>query len=434
MAHVDVILGAYFGDEGKGKLVGALGHGYDAVLRVNASTNASHRVTDGARTWITRQLPSVFFPRTTLLVLAPGALLNLPALAEELAGRPDLDALAGRVLVASSIALVLRPYIEKGQGGMSLVIGSTHQGTGPAAVARTARHALHLYDVEAVVAGGADARRDVTAKLARTFSETWSDRPEPAPPAQLADVLDELVAAYRAIEARVGRFSVDYTRLCTTRLGAASVLIEGCNGLLLDLLHGGHPHVTSTSTNLGALLSGANLSPLTLRRAIVVTSAYANCLGKRPFPTELEGAVAEHLHAHCNEWDVAAGERRRVGWLDLPGLRKALAGCAGAVLSVSKLDALCGLPELQVCTHYEIDGELVDTMPDDPRAVQRARPHYRTLPGWSEPLGEVRRFADLPAAARAYLAVMGDLLGHPIGSVGVGPRSQDLIPVEGGAA
>jgi adenylosuccinate synthase len=428
--NVDVIVGAYFGDEGKGKLVGATGHGYDAVLRVNASTNATHKVCDGEHTWITRQLPSVFFPRATRLVLAPGALLNLPALAEELAARPDLDTLAGNLAVASSIALVLPPYIEKGQGGMSLVIGSTRQGTGPSAVARTARHALHLHDVEAVVAGAAGAREEALEKLARTVRETWPERPAPPSPAYLDELLDEQVAAFRAVAALVGRFSVDYTRLLATRLSAArALLIEGCNGLLLDNLHGAHPHVTSTSTNVAAMLMGANLSPFWLRQAIVVTSAYANCLGKRPFPTEQSGAVAEHLHARCDERDVAAGELRRVGWLDVPGLRKALAGCAGAVLHLSKLDALSGLSELCVCTHLDVDGKLVEVLPDDPRAVRRARPVYLTLPGWSEPLGEARRFADLPAAARGYVLAVERLLGHRVVSLGVGPRNQDLIAV-----
>ncbi len=155
----DVIVGALWGDEGKGKLVGAIGGGYDAVLRVNASTNAGHCVHDGTAVRVTRQLPSVFGPGRTLLVLAPGALLNLEALADELLARHDLPTLRGRVRVASSITLVLRPYVEKGQGGLSLTLGSTHQGTGPSAVARTARHALRLFDVEAAWRGlafGAD--------------------------------------------------------------------------------------------------------------------------------------------------------------------------------------------------------------------------------------------------------------------------------------
>jgi len=362
-------------------------------------------------------------------VVAPGALVNLVALAEEVAARPDLGALRGRLAVASSVALVIRPYVEKGQGGLSALLGSTHQGTGPAATARTARHALHLYDVAAAARSEA-ARAGVREQLCRTCEETAPGRWGAG---DVDEVLAELVTAFQVIEGTVGDFCVDYTRLLRTRLcAAAELLIEGCNGLLLDLLHGAHPNVTSASTNLGALLGGANLSPLAARRAIVVTAAYANCLGKRAFPTEVTGPEAEHFFVHCNEVDVAQHHRRRVGWLDGPGLRKALAGCAGAVLHVNKLDVLAGLPEIKVCTSYTIDGEEVEVMPDDPRAVARAVPRYRELEGWDTPLQSLRRFADLPMAAREYVRTMQDLLGLPIASVGVGPRNQDIIQVEGG--
>ena len=138
MVKADVIVGGFFGDEGKGKVVGWLGHGYDAVLRVNASTNAGHCVSDGVHYHVTRQLPSVFFPKRTLLVVGPGALLNPVALEQEVRGRADREQLRGKLHIASSISLVIRPYIQKGQGFMSNFIGSTHQGTGPSAVARAA--------------------------------------------------------------------------------------------------------------------------------------------------------------------------------------------------------------------------------------------------------------------------------------------------------
>ncbi len=428
-----MIVGALWGDEGKGKLVGAIGGGYDAVLRVNASTNAGHCVHDGTAVRVTRQLPSVFGPGRTLLVLAPGALLNLEALADELLARHDLAALRGRVRVASSIALVLRPYVEKGQGGLSLTLGSTHQGTGPSAVARTARHALRLFDVEA-------ARRDqdrdeVLGKLERTCVETSPERfrsGDPVTAAYCADVLDGLALAFDRLEAALGPgWCVDYTALLRGELRGARLLIEGCNGLLLDNLHGALPHVTSASTNVGAMIAGANLSPLGLGRVWVVAAAYATCLGKRPFVTELDGRTADHLRARCDEVDVAQREPRRLGWLDLPALRKALAGCDGAALHLNKLDVLSGLPRLKVCTRYRLaDGRTVEAMPDDPRQVRTAAAEYEELEGWSAELAEVRRFADLPAAAQAYVRFVEERLpGLRFESLGVGPRSADLVRV-----
>lgn len=436
MLKVDVIVGALWGDEGKGKLVGAIGRDYDAVLRVNASTNAGHCVNDGDRVHVTRQLPSVFFPQATLLVIGPGALLNLVALADEAEARPDPDHVRGKVRVASSVALVLRPYVEKGQGGMSRLIGSTHQGTGPTAVARAARHALHLHDVQAVARGEPGAAEEVHGKLVRTCVETSPDRfaeDSPDTAAYCHDVQAELVVAFRRLEQALGAFCVDYTSWLTDlHATGRRALIEGCNGLLLDNLHGAQPNVTSASTNLGAMLCGANVSPASVDTAWVVAAAYATCLGKRPFPTEMPAAAAAHLRARCDEVDVAQHEPRRLGWLDVPALRKALAGCHGAVLHLNKLDALggaAGPSTIRICTRYRIGERAVDVMPDDPRLVRVAVPEYLDVPGWTESISEVRRFDALPAAAQQYVRQVQRLLPNEVVSVGIGPRNDDLVRV-----
>ncbi len=432
MLRADVVVGAQWGDEGKGKYVGAVGHGYDAVLRVNASTNAGHCVHDGTATYVTRQLPSVFFPRRTLLVLAPGALVNLVALAEEVRTRPDLGLLRGMVKVASSAALLIRPYVERGQGGRSARMGSTHQGTGPAAVARAGRHALRLWDV-AHAASDPFARAEVLENIAETSRETLPHRfvaDSEEDRAYFASVLDELVLAFRALESSLGEFCVDYTALLVHDLRLRQrLLLEGCNGLLLDYLHGALPHVTSTSTNVCAMLSGANLSPADAGRVVVVMAAYATCLGPRPFPTELTPEEAAPLAARCNEVDVAQGAPRRLGWLDLPALRKALAGCTGADLHMNKLDALTGTSPLKVCTHYLVDGHELPVMPDDPALVARARPRYLELPGWSQELRGIRRIEDMPEATQRYVRTVQDLLPNRITSLGTGPANTDVAEV-----
>ena len=437
MFKADVIVGGFFGDEGKGKYVGAVGHTYDAVLRVNASTNAGHCVNDGETTHVTRQLPSVFFPEKTLLVVAPGALLNPLAFRDEVEGRPDVAELQGKLKVASSVSLVIRPYIEKGQGGQSNHIGSTHQGTGPSAVARTARHSLRLYDLQAVVDGEESEREAVLQKLQRTCVETLPLRFAAEPESQehlryYDEVLSELCHAFARVRELTGDFCVDYSRFIIglQERDDARVLIEGCNGMLLDNLHGALPHVTSAPTNIGAMLCGANLSPRVMERAIVVISSYATCLGKRPFPTEVVGQEARHFFENCNEVDVAEHNKRRLGWLDLPGLRKALAGSRGAVLHMNKLDVLSGLEQIKVCTHYLVDGERLDVLPDDPRLYARAEAVYQRVDGWSEKITGVRQFDHLPAAARRYVRLVEDALPNPIVSLGVGPANDDLITLE----
>ena len=435
MFKTDVIVGGFFGDEGKGKYVGGVGHDYDAVLRVNASTNAGHCVSDGETTHITRQLPSVFFPRQTLLVIAPGALLNPTALAQEVEGRPDIEQLRGKLKVASSVSLVIRPYIEKGQGFMSNHIGSTHQGTGPSAVARAARHSLHLYDLAAVADGGEAERATVRHKLRRTCLETLPLRFAADPESQehqryFDEVLSELVAAYERTRELVGEFCVDYSRfVIELQQRPGQVLIEGCNGMLLDNLHGALPHVTSASTNVGAMICGANLSPHSVRRVIVVISCYSTCLGKRPFPTEVTAEEDDHFFENCNEIDPAEHNRRRIGWIDLPGLRKALAGANGAVLHMNKLDVLSGLERIKLCTHYRIAGQRHDVLPDDPRLYARAEPCYKVMDGWQRPLCELRQFSQLPRAAQRYVRMIDEALPNRIASLGVGPRNEDVIQV-----
>lgn len=434
MLRADVVVGALWGDEGKGKFVGSVGHQYDAVLRVNASTNAGHCVSDGTTTWVTRQLPSVFFPERTLLVIAPGALLNLSALAEEVRERPDRAALRGRVKVASSAALLIRPYVEKGKGGRSLVLGSTHQGTGAAAVARTARHALRLYDVARAAEGGEQGRREILPKIAETCLETSPERfgkDRSADGLYHRGVLEELVTAWRSLGEMLKPFCVDYTSFLVRELRANDrhVLLEGCNGLLLDNLHGALPHVTSASTNVSAMLCGANLSPGDAGTVTVVMAAYATCLGKRPFPTEMPASVAAAIQKRCNEVDVAVNAPRRLGWLDVPALRKALAGCSGAVLHLNKLDALTGAGPLRIATHYVVDGHPLEIMPDDPALVARAKPRYLELQGWTEEIRGLRELSKLPRNARAYVREIQELIPNRIASIGTGPASLDRIEV-----
>jgi len=421
---VDVVVGALWGDEGKGKYVATVCHTYDAILRVNASTNAGHCVDDGKNHYITRQLPSYFFPVDTDLVVAPGALLNLPKLLEEVESRPDIDYLRGKLKVASSISLVLDPYILKCSGKQSRLIGSTHQGTGPAAVARSARHGLRLHDIEAAAKGDATIIDKVAHTIRETLPGRFDDDIE-----YFQQVLRDNTEAFNRLEELVGSFAVDYTRYLgeDLRCNKKKVLIEGCNGMLLDNIHGAHPHTTSASTNLGAMISGANFSPQEVNNTVVITAAYATCLGRRPFPTEMTEEESSHFYYNCNETDVAEANRRRLGWLDIPALRKALVGSPGATIHLNKLDVFSGLSTIKVCTHYEVDGEKLAYMPDDPRLVERAKPLYIEMAGWSQPLKGIETFDELPKEAQAYVHQIEEWLGVEISSLGTGPRNADFI-------
>jgi adenylosuccinate synthase len=311
------------------------------------------------------------------------------------------------------------------------MIGSTHQGTGPSAVARCARHSLHLYDIEAAMDGQYSL---VLEKVAHTARETLSGRFDEDSEENrnyFKQVLDANIAAYKKIEEMIGPFSVDYTRYLAEDLrpNKNKALIEGCNGMLLDNIHGAQPHTTSASTNLGAMICGANFSPHEVVNCMIVTAAYTTCLGVRPFPTEMSEQESQHFFENCNETDVAEAVRRRIGWLDIPALRKALAGSIGATLHLNKLDVLSGLKSIKVCTHYLIDGKKLAYMPDDPQLVERVKPQYEVLPGWSESLAGIKEFRDLPKEAQAYVNKIEEWLGFNVTSLGTGPRNDDLIQV-----
>lgn len=430
--HIDVIVGGFLGDEGKGKFVGGIAHQYDAVMRVNATTNAGHWVSDGINQYVTRQLPSVFFPTRTELLISPGALLNLNALVEEVSERPDLTHLYNKVKIASSISLVILPYLTKDRQGLSEKLGSTKQGTGPSAAARAARHSLHLYDVHAAIYLG--KKDEVLDKIKLTCEETLPLQfleTNESTQSYFKNILEELIESYLHLEELVGRFMVDYTDYFNLGYlsNHRSVLIEGCNGMLLDNLHGMHPYVTSCSTNIGAMLSYANVSITNIRHIFVVLSAYSTCLGIRPFPAELDEESSRHFFQNCNEIDVAEHKKRRIGWLDIPALRKALSGANGAYIHMNKLDVLSGLPSIKICTHYMAKGQKYEVLPDNPYIHDQLEAQYMELPGWNVPLQSIEAFDDLPANAKKYVETVQQLLPIPIVSLGVGPHNQNVIQI-----
>ena len=176
-------------------------------------------------------------------------------------------------------------------------------------------------------------------------------------------------------------------------------------------------------------MCGANFPPSFIDQITIVIASYSTCLGVRPFPTEMSDLEAKHFFENCNEIDVAEFKKRRIGWLDIPSLKKALVGSNGAQIHMNKLDVLSGLSELKICTHYEIDGQPTMMLPDDPHSYHKIIPHYQTVAGWSESLEDVRTFAELPEKARQYVMWVSELLGHRIDSIGVGPKNSEFISV-----
>lgn len=426
---VDVIVGGLYGDEGKGKVVSHLGNvnKYDYVFRVNASTNASHSVQlEGAdKIIVTKQLPSVFFNDDVKFVVGPGAVLNISALKEEVYSRPD--DLMGKVSIASTICLLIEPYIKKTvDSSISKSLGSTNQGTGVAVVARTRRHCLRLYDVQNCSEGRITID-DLIDKIVFTSMETDSIYYSKKGKTHFKPIAEKLVKEYEEIVRKIGEFSVDYTQFLNSIPTDAKVLIEGCNGIMLDNLHGLNPYTTSASTAINALMNGANISPYEINESYIICTGYFCCLNKRPFITEMNAKDAEKIYCNNDEVDNAEGMRRRIGWCDLPTLKKALTGHKCAKLIINKLDIMKDLEKVKICTKYVLaDGRQVEYMPDNLLDVETATPIYKEFEGWGD-ISKATCKDDLPENLLKFLKFIEDETNFKIEYIGNGRTQKALI-------
>ena len=428
---IDVIVGGLYGDEGKGKIISYLGDEkkYDYVFRVNASTNASHSVQldNSDELIVTKQLPSVFFNKDIKFVVGPGAVLNLEALKEEVLQRPDIDIIKNKVYIASSICLLIKPYIEKNKSGeISNKLGSTNQGTGIEVVARTRRHCIRLYDIENVINGEItkdELKEKIKFSCEQIDKELYKDRDE----RYYEDIALELIENYKIIKEKIGDFSVDYTSFLASIPEKSKILIEGCNGIMLDNLHGLNPYTTSASTSINSLLNGANLSPYLIDKSYIVCTGYFCCLNKRPFVTEMEKDDADKIYKNNSEIDGAEGMLRRIGWFDMPTLKKALIGHKNSELIINKLDIMKDLTEIKVCTNYILpNGEKLEYMPDNLKIVEKVKPEYKIFKGWGE-LKNVNNYESLPNELKEFIKFVEDETKFKVAYIGVGRRKSDLI-------
>ena len=350
---VDVIIGGLYGDEGKGKVVSNLGKKYDYIFRVNASTNASHTVVlEDGNSFVTKQLPSVFRKNDIKFVVAPGAVLNINALRKELESRNDLKKIYNKVTVASSISLLINPYIDRNKNqNHSKKYGSTNQGTGNAIIARAARHSIKLMDVKNTI-NNTISFNELVSKIKESCNELdkffYQDKKEEYYISEAKGLIND----YKEIEKLIGNFCKDYSEFLYNIESNANILIEGCNGIMLDNLHGLNPFTTSASTSINSLLNGANISPCYLHNMYVIITGYFCCLNKRPFLTEMDEKDAEKVYKYNSEVDDAESMKRRLGWFDLPTLRKSLIGHKNAKLILNKLDIMQDLEKVKVCDYY----------------------------------------------------------------------------------
>ncbi len=414
---VAVVVGAQWGDEGKGKVVDLYTENADVVVRYGGGANAGHTLVIEGRKLVTHLVPSGVLHPGTLCVLGAGMVIDPHTLVDEIRACKERNLLPNDELLISEKAHVILPYhrnIEGLREDRKHAIGTTRRGIGPAYEAKAARRGVRMRDLlrperlAAVVAQNLDEMAPLIEYYGgRTPSE--------------ADVA-ELVADAAGVGQELKRYIGNAGRRIDELIRAGkNVLFEGAQGALLDVDHGTYPYVTSSTTVASGACHGTGIGPTRINQVVGITKAYLTRVGGGPFPTELHGDDGEALRQAGAEFGATTGRPRRCGWLDIPALRLAVRVNGLTGLALTKLDVLAGRSEIKACTAYRLDGETVAELPVDPVDIERVEPVYETFAGWDEDLGKARALEELPAAARTYVSAIEKAVGVPFYLVSVGP-------------
>ena len=417
-----VVVGAQWGDEGKGKLVDVLAERAQLVVRYQGGANAGHTVVIGDSQFILRQIPSgILHPNVTCIV-GNGVVLDPETLfgeLDQLAAR-GIDT-TGRFFVSDRAHLVL-PYhkLLDAASEKSQKLGTTGRGIGPAYEDKYGRRGMRLTDLRRL-----ECARTMLADRVRRANRLL----EMMGSSERAS-LDEHVALLERLAPRLLPLTAD-TGLLVQRAvrSGRRVLLEGAQGALLDVDHGTYPFVTSSNTTAGGAAVGAGIGPTAIDGVLGVVKAYTTRVGNGPLPTEAEPPFGERLRELGGEFGAVTGRPRRCGWFDATVVRYAARVNGLTGLAVTKLDVLDSFAEVPICTAYRLDGESCAEMPAEVEALGRVQPIYEVHAGWRQPTGDARRLADLPAAARAYLDRLQALIDVPVRYVSVGTRRDQIIEV-----
>jgi adenylosuccinate synthase len=413
------VLGAQWGDEGKGKIVDLLTKNFSIVARYQGGHNAGHTVYAGGRKFVLRLLPSGILHEGITCVIGNGVVVDPQALFAEIEELERAGIVIDNRLVISDKAHLILPYhreldlLSEARRG-ERKIGTTSRGIGPAYEDKIARRGVRVGDL-ANPESLADAVQHNVAARNRLIADSTMD---------WRQVLDELKRSWQ----RMGPWVTDVS-LYLARAGrdGASIMFEGAQGTLLDIDHGTYPYVTSSNATIGGVCTGLGVGPRTIEGVLGVAKAYTTRVGEGPLPTELTGAIGDRLRESGQEFGAVTGRPRRCGWYDAVAVRYAVRVNGLDALALTKLDVLDGLPELQVCTGYRCRGALLTEMPGDVAQLGACDPVYETLAGWTRPTAGARRYEDLPAEARAYVARIEDITGVPAAILSTGSAREDTI-------
>lgn len=419
-----VIIGAQWGDEGKGKATDLIAGRIDHVVKFNGGNNAGHTVVIGNEKYALHLLPSGILTDGVIPVIANGVVIDLEVLFEE------LDALTSRGIDVSKLRVSANAHVitsyhrtldkvtERFLGKRQ--IGTTGRGIGPTYADKINRVGIRIQDIfdEGILRQKVEAALDMKNHL---LVKIYNRR---------AITADEIVDELLSYADRLRPMVCDTSLLLHEALESGkTVLFEGGQATMLDVDHGTYPFVTSSNSTAGGASTGSGIGPNAISRVIGIVKAYTTRVGSGPFPTELDNAEGEHLRQAGAEFGTTTGRPRRCGWYDAPIARYSarINGITDFVLT--KLDVLTGLAEIPVCVAYEVDGARFDEMPVNQSDFHHATPIYESFPGWTEDISTARTFDDLPANAQNYVRAIEAMSGARFSAIGVGPARDEIIAI-----
>lgn len=419
------VLGAQWGDEGKGKIIDFLAKDADVVARFSGGNNAGHTVINDLGNFSLHLIPCGVFRSKVMNVIGNGTVVDPDVLIEEISSLASAGIdVEGRLIISERAHLIM-PYhivldtLAEMARGLS-AIGTTGKGIGPAYSDKTSRtgiRAADLFDLETLYRRIETVLEFTNAVITKVYG---------AEPVSISDLYAKCQLWSEKLKPYVGPAG-RYVNDVLDRGG--NVVLEGAQGILLDLDHGTYPYVTSSSPTIGGASTGLAIQPQHISTVLGVFKAYNTRVGSGPLPTELFDDIGERIRTLAREFGTTTGRPRRVGWFDGVAARYStrINGYTSAV--ITRLDVLDGFDSLKVCTGYDLDGEILDELPGGSSALDRCRPIYETLPGWDKPTAGLSEIGDLPKEARAYVERLEKLINCPVDIISTGPhRDQTIMP------
>jgi adenylosuccinate synthase len=418
---VQIVVGAQWGDEGKGKIVDHLSDSTDIVARYQGGANAGHTVIIGKTQYVLHLIPSGIFHPNVVCVIGNGVVIDPIALLDEIQQLHNLKIdFSGRLLISHNAHLIM-PYhkmLDSIREETSEKIGTTGRGIGPAYIDKAQRTGIRISDL---------LDRDVfVKKLKRNIEEKNQILRKLYDKAELD--IDRIVSEYETFDKKIDEYITDTALYLNTALrNKKRVLAEGAQGALLDMDHGTYPYVTSSNPTSGGACTGLGIPPTMIESVLGVVKAYSTRVGNGPFPTELDNETGEQLRTTGHEFGATTGRPRRCGWFDAVALQYSAMINGIQSIAITKLDVLDDFEKIKVCVGYEMNGKISRTFPTASQALESVQPVYETFDGWRTPISNATSYAALPPNARKYVEALASLTGAGIKMISVGARRDQTI-------